>query len=334
MPGIAGAVVVITGASSGIGRATALAFARESARLVLAARRTEVLDELARSCELAGGRAIAVTTDVTDPAAVAALADAAVQAFGRIDIWINNAGGAVVGKFWEAPLELHRRTIELNLMGTMHGCAAAIPIFLRQGSGTLINNISMGGWAPNPYAASYTASKFGLRGFTAALRQELQAHENIEVCGVFPAMIDTPGVEHGANYTGKRLGLGPFVYTAEDVAQTFLSVARRPRAETAVGWPSTAARLAFAYLPRTTERIVGGVMRRILESARPAPRTQGALMQPTPGGTAASGRWLASNGLPGASSVNKVALGGAAALGILVLAASVARRTAPRRRWR
>jgi NADP-dependent 3-hydroxy acid dehydrogenase YdfG len=149
-----GAVVVITGASSGIGRATARHFARMGACLVLAARRHELLREVVHECERLGGRAMAVPTDVTDAEAVRRLADAAVEAFGGIDVWVNNAGAGVFGPFTEARIELHRQVVEINLLGTMHGAAAALPVFLRQGHGVLINNISMGGWAPTPFAAA------------------------------------------------------------------------------------------------------------------------------------------------------------------------------------
>lgn len=192
----------------------------------------------AAECEALGGRALAVPTDVTDAEAVRRLAAQADDAFGGVDVWINNAGTGVFGAYQDADIALHRRTIEVNLLGTMHGAFAVLPVFLRQKRGILINNISLGGWAPTPFAAAYTASKFGLRGFTASLRQELGTHANIHVCGVFPAMVDTPGFVHGANVSGKRLDPGPLLYQSEDVAQTFLDLVRMPRDEVAVGWPA------------------------------------------------------------------------------------------------
>lgn len=330
MTDLRNAVVVITGASSGIGRAAALAFARWGARMVLAARRAGALEDLARECRAFGKPALAVPTDVTDAEAVEALARAAHDAFGRIDVWINNAGTGVFGPFQDAPLDLHRLTIAVNLMGGVHGAYAALPHFLRQGRGTLITNISLGGWAPAPFAAAYTASKFGLRGFTASLRQELRRYPRIHVCSVFPAMIDTPGLDHGANVSGRRIDAGPLVYAPEDVAETFVHLARHPRDEVAVGWPARAAQVAYALAPGPTEHAMGLAIHRALDRARPAPRTHGALRQPLPGKAGTSGGWRERKGVP---SGRTMSLAGAALLGgaaLLVLSTRAAARSAPR----
>lgn len=327
---LAGTSVVITGASSGIGRAAALAFTRRGARVALAARRAGLLDDVARECRQIGGEAIAVATDVTDAEAVAQLAQAAERAFGRIDVWINNAGTGVFGAYTNADIALHRRTIEVNLLGTMHGAAAVLPIFLRQGHGTLINNISMGGWSPIPFAAAYTASKFGLRGFTASLRQELADHPGIHVCGVFPSMIDTPGFVHGANISGRQIDPGPMLYAPEDVAETFVALVHAPRDEVAVGWPARAAQVAYALAPAATEHSMVAFMRFALNRAKPAPRDEGTVMAPAPVGAMASGGWRDAKGLPSASTISRIAgvaiLAGAALLIGTRAAASIRRR--------
>ena len=122
-----GAVVVVTGASSGIGRATGLAFAERGARVVVAARRAGALEELARQCQAAGGQALAVPTDVTDEAAVAELARRAVERFGRIDVWVNNAGVYLLGSLEAIPPAAFRRVLETNFFGYVHGPARSCP---------------------------------------------------------------------------------------------------------------------------------------------------------------------------------------------------------------
>ncbi len=303
-----GTRVVVTGASSGIGRATALALAREGANVILAARREDVLRDVASECQTLGGRAIAVATDVTDAEAVKRLADQAVQTFGGIDVWINNAGTGVFGAYQDADIALHRKTIEVNLLGTMNGAYAVLPIFLRQRRGMLINNISLGGWAPTPFAAAYTASKFGLRGFSASLRQELAAYKDIHVCSVFPAMVDTPGFVHGANVSGRNLDPGPLLYRPEDVADTFLQLIHTPRDEVAVGWPARLGQISYALARRPTEQLMSSAFRFLLSRAKGAPRSQGAVLAPIPAGTAVSGGWLGRKSLPPAGQLSKIGL--------------------------
>jgi short-subunit dehydrogenase len=318
--------VVITGASSGIGRATAVAFARRGATVVLAARREQLLNEVARECTQFGGQALVVPTDVTQAESVAELASVAEERLGGVDVWINNAGTGVFGPYQDADIALHRRTVEVNLLGPLFGAHAVLPIFQRQKHGVLINNISMGGWVPTPFAASYTASKFGLRGFTASLRQELAEFPDIHVCSVFPAMVDTPGFVHGANVSGHELSPGPFLYQAEDVAETIVRLVREPRDEVAVGWPARAAQFAYAVAPRPTEYLMGSVFRFLLARQAAAPRSEGALLSPIPVGKSTSGGWLARKKLPSARQLTRLCLlAGVATLATLAVAKSRSR---------
>ena len=137
---------------------------------------------------------MAVAGDVTDASAMADVARQAVGFGGAIHVWVSNVGTGAVGAFHEVPLEAHEQVIRTNLIGHMNDAHAVLPIFLRQGHGVFVNMISLGGFAAAPFAAAYSASKFGLRGFAEALRGELVPHRNIHVCDIYPSFVDTPGI--------------------------------------------------------------------------------------------------------------------------------------------
>ena len=274
-------VVVLTGASSGIGHATALAFAKDGADLVLAARGREALDTVAAECKSAGAQVLVVPTDVADADAVKALAAAAIERFGGIDVWVNNAGIGAVGRFDEVPLEAHRRIIDINLMGQMNGAHSAIGHFRRRGRGTLVNMISVGGWISAPYASAYIASKFALRGFSEAVRAEVSDQPDIHVCAVYPTFVDTPGVFHTANYTGRSLRPPPPLLNPREVADTVVSLSKSPRATVSVGAPALPGRLAHAIAPNLLGRFTRWTMERAMDSADPVPVTEGSLYAPS-----------------------------------------------------
>lgn len=274
------AVVVVTGASSGIGRATALEFARRGALLALAARDDEALADVAAECALEGGRAITVPTDVTNPAAVKYLAESAARTYGRIDIWVNNAGAGALGGFTETPVEVHDQIIRTNLMGYLHGAYAVMPLFKQQHEGILINNISFGAWFPAPYAVAYAASKYGVLGFSEALRAEYQDYPQIHVCNVFPSFINTPGINrHSANYTGHRIGGAATAADPHKVALAILALAQSPRDEITVGALASLARVSHRLSPRLSGWVAARATESSLNSSEPAPPTAGALFQ-------------------------------------------------------
>ncbi|WPG40182.1 SDR family oxidoreductase [Variovorax sp. EBFNA2] len=276
-------VVVLTGASSGIGRATALAFASQGASLVLAARNREALQTVAADCERAGARVLVVPTDVTDPGAVSALAQAAITHFGHVDMWINNVGVGAVGRFEDTPLASHRRVVEANLLGHMHGAHAVVPHFRARGRGTLVHMISLGGWVGTPYATAYTASKFGIRGFSESLRAELADCPGIHLCEVFPTFVDSPGMSHGANYSGHRVGPPPPVVDPRRVAAALVGLATRPRARTYIGAPARPGILMHALAPNLMARLLGRVGSAAMRRAPPAERSDGNLFEPSRG---------------------------------------------------
>ncbi|WP_437755651.1 SDR family oxidoreductase [Sorangium sp. So ce1389] len=288
------AVVVITGASSGIGRATALEFARRGAAVTLTARREQPLRELAAECEQAGGRALVVPADVTNEAAVLEVARRTTEAFGRIDVWVNNAAVTLFGLFERTPSEPFRRVIETNLFGYVHGARAALAQFRRQGNGVLINVASMVSRLSEPYVSAYVASKHAIRGLTQSLRQELEVlrARHIHISTVMPATIDTPLFQHAGNYTGRVPRAMPPVYPPERVARAIVRLARTPRREVFVG--SAARRLALlSFLaPGLAERLLARSVDRLhLQHDRTAYATNGNLFAPLPEGTDVSGGW-------------------------------------------
>ncbi len=309
------ATVVIMGASSGVGRATALAMARKGANVVLAARRAWLIEELAEECRDIGVAAFAVPCDVTDPDDVRRVAEAALVRFDHIEVWVNVAGTGAVGTFVETPLKAHRRVIETNLMGPLHGAHAVLPCFMAQGRGVMITVNSLGAFFPAPYATAYAAGKVGLLGFTEALRAELAGWRHIHVCDVFPSFLDTPGLSHGANYTGHEIKPPPGVYDPRKVADAICRLALHPKPRTLVGLNAWAARVAHALAPGLAGKAMYGMTRAYLARAPRAPETHGNLFRPVAEGAGIHGGWRYDRRKIGAAGVvaGAVAAGAAAA---------------------
>jgi NADP-dependent 3-hydroxy acid dehydrogenase YdfG len=191
-----GKVAVVTGASSGIGAATALALAQEGAAVVMAARRVDRLRELEEVIQAKGGKALAVPTDVTDRDDVDALVSAAMETFGGVDILVNNAGIMPLSPLKECRVDDWERMVDVNLKGVLFGVGAVLPLMLDQGSGHIVNVGSVAGRRPFPTGSVYSATKFALRSLTWGMQLELSSSSKIRVTDVQPGVVATELTEH------------------------------------------------------------------------------------------------------------------------------------------
>jgi len=228
-PSINGKTVVITGGSSGVGRATAEAFAREGANVVIAARGEKGVDEVVAYCKALGVTAVGVYADVSIAEDVGRIATEALKINNRIDIWVNNAGVMASGKFEEIPMEIHEQLIKTNLFGYMHGAYEAIKIFKKQDAGILINNVSIGGFMPAPYSAVYSATKFGIRGMMECLQGEISNRKRIHICNLYPQLQNSTGNLHSAKYSGFSMSIPAIASDPRDTAQTMVDMAKHPK---------------------------------------------------------------------------------------------------------
>src|SRR5436305_3670501 len=304
--------IVITGASSGFGQGSALRFAKAGANLVLAARRKDLLEEIAEKCRRKGAKAIAVETDVIDTQQVRELADKAVREFGRMHIWINNAGTSSFGRYDEIPWTEHVQVIRTNLLGCMAGSYVALQHFRKSGRGILINTSSVAGISAATYQSSYTASKHGIRGLDMALRQELYANgeRGIHVCTIMPTSIDTPFFEHAANHTGRPVQPIPPVYQPEEVVDAIYRVAIAPEDEVMVGRMGKVMRLFGKVAPKKVEQMMArNTHQAQMEQREREADSEGNLFEPVSNGREMHG------GLNNGGKMSKIALAAGVTLG-------------------
>ena len=288
---VAGKTYVVTGASSGFGRGVAIELGKMRANVVLAARRTEVLNEVAAQVKAGGGTPLVVTTDVGRAEDVARLAAATVARFGRIDVWINNAGVGAIGRFDTIPVEEHARLIDVNLKGVIYGSHAALRQFRTQRAGTLVNIGSVESEVPQAFHASYSASKGAVLNLGRALNAELRQSggDGIHVVTVMPWAADTPFFVHAANYSGGTPRM-PAMDDAQKVVDAIVRASVYPREEVPVGWKARMAYWSHRIAPDPTESASAGIARRYqFDTAPPAPNTSGSLFVPTPAGQGVDG---------------------------------------------
>jgi NAD(P)-dependent dehydrogenase (short-subunit alcohol dehydrogenase family) len=317
---LADSVVVITGASSGIGRASALRFAGKGASVVLNARREWALQEVARQCEALGARALVVPGDVRDRQAMDALARRALEAFGRIDVWVNDAAVTAFGRFEEIPPEVYDRVVETNLLGYANGARAALRAFREQGSGVLINLSSVVGTVGQPYATPYVATKWAIRGFAESLRMELSldGDHDIHVCTVLPGSVDTPLFQNGANYSGRAVRPMPPIYDADEIAAAIVDLARNPKREHFVGGQPRMMAMQRRMTPTLFEKMFARQVDRTHFQDRAEAPSTGNVFEPSREWAGVSGEWKQpGRSRAGLAALPALALGGLAAWGLL-----------------
>jgi short-subunit dehydrogenase len=216
--GLIGKTVVITGASSGVGRAAAEAFASRGCNVV-------IVD----FCQSLNVTAIGISADLSVAQDVERITEEALKINNRIDIWVNNAGVMASGKFEEIPMEIHEQVIKTNLFGYMHGAYNAVKIFKRQDEGILINNVSIGGFMPAPYSAVYSATKYGIRGMMECLQGEISNRKHIHICNLYPQLQNSTGNLHSAKYSGFDMTIPPIASDPRDTAAKMVKLAMHPR---------------------------------------------------------------------------------------------------------
>lgn len=282
-----GMTVVITGASSGFGKGVARQLAAEGANVVLAARRTALIEALA---EELGPRAIAVTTDVSKEEDVAHLFEQALSAFGKIDVWINNAGIGAIGPFTDIPTNDLKRVIEVNVKGVINGSHFALRHFKETKKGILVNLGSVTSEIAFPYYAGYSSSKHAVAGLGAALNEEmrLEGYEDIHVCTVMPWATDTPWFIHTANYTGHAAEMKP-MDDPQIVIDAIIGLIDKPQESVAVGAKSKASVLSSHLMPGTTESANAKFVQKVIQDAPPMEPNPGSLYEPMEAGSEVEG---------------------------------------------
>lgn len=279
-----GQVWIITGASSGLGRGIALAAAKSRAKIVLAARGEAALHAVSDEIRAIGGESMVFPADISDSNAMKALLAATIARWGRVDVWVNNAGVTVFGNFWETPLAAHQRVIDVNLKGTINASYVALEQFITQEQGVLINIVSAESRLPTPYQAAYAASKAGLKSLGIVLRQELRLsrHKKITVISVDPWALNTPIWDNAANYSGHAPRMGMMDRTGKAVNAVMHAAAGKKNRDIAVGWKTHMAYTIHRIAPRLSYKVAANIVHKHqIRHSPPAAATTGNLFRPS-----------------------------------------------------
>ncbi len=260
-----GKTVVITGGTSGVGRAAAEAFALEGCNVVIAARGQKGLDETVALCHDLGVVALGVPTDVSLAEDVKSLAQKALQFNGRIDVWVNNAGVMASGKFEEIPIETMHQVVKTNLLGFLNSAHAVLPIFKNQKEGVLINNISIGGFVPAPYSTAYSSSKFGIRGMVEGLQGEVSNEPNIHIVGLYPGIQRSTGNSHSAKFSGLDFKIPPISVDPRLLAAQMVKVAQKPRKKVYTDCFASALKIVHGLFPQTIVNASSAALRLMMK---------------------------------------------------------------------
>src|SRR5215218_9541538 len=284
--------VLVTGASSGIGRATALGLAERGARLVLVARGREPLEEAAAEARAAGAAEVLVCpADVLDEDAVRTAVDTAVERFGRLDAVVHSAHVMAYGRIEDVPREVYERTVDTALHGTANVARVVLPIFRRQGAGHLAVVNSLLGNIATPLMGSYVAAKWGQLGLVRTLQQETRDEPGISISVVHPGGVDTPIYFQAASWTGSTGRPPPPVYSPQRVARAVLSTVDRPRRIVQAGLFNPVITAGFRLLPGVFDALVGPLLQRMAIANDDVPPTEGNVFESKPTGNATEGRW-------------------------------------------
>ena len=289
-----GKTVVVTGASSGIGRATARLLASQGANVVLVARSPESLADAERECRAVareGSQALVLVADVADARAVDGALDAAAERFGRLDAVVHSAAVLAYGRFEDVPADVFDTAISVTLGGTANTVRSALRHFRAQRGGSLVVVGSLLGKIATPYMSSYVTAKWAVHGLVRTVQIETRSEPGIDVSLVSPGGVNTPVYRQAGTYLGWHGRPPPPVDSPERVARAVVAAVERPRRETSVGLANPVAVLGFRALPGIYDLLVTPLMRLGGISRDEAPHSPGNVLEPQPSGDAVHGAW-------------------------------------------